>query len=190
MAARLVITRDSHLVRELALDGQRMTLGRHADNDIVLAHPTVSSRHASITPDGDTLVLDDLGSSNGTMLNGQRVTRAILWPGDRIGIAMFELTLLADDDSAAAPPVTAYLDVLNGPRAGELLMLEKPTLTLGSPGVAIVIISRHGALYHIEKVQGDGPAFIGDTPIGRAARRLHDGDELDITGTRMRFTLA
>jgi pSer/pThr/pTyr-binding forkhead associated (FHA) protein len=190
MTARLVITRDKHEVRDLLLDGHRLTLGRHPDNDVVLAHPTVSSRHAAITPDGLQLVLDDLGSSNGTLVNGQRITRAILAAGDRIGIAVFELTLVTA--ASAAPPLSApaRLEILNGPRAGTVLDLVKPMTTLGSPGAAIVIISRHGELYHIEKVQGDGPATIDGVPLGRAARRLHDGEQLDITGTRMQFLSA
>jgi hypothetical protein len=190
MTARLVITRDKHEVRDLLLDGHRLTLGRHPDNDIVLAHPTVSSRHAAITPDGALLVLDDLGSSNGTLVNGQRITRATLSAGDRIGIAVFEMTLVTTASAAPLQSAPARLEILNGPRAGTVLDLVKPMTTLGSPGAAIVIISRHGELYHIEKVQGDGPASIGATPLGRAARRLHDGDLLDITGTRMQFLSA
>lgn len=190
MTARLVITRDKHEVRDLLLDGRRLTLGRHADNDIVLAHPTVSSRHAAITPDGAQLVLDDLGSSNGTLVNGQRVTRAILAPGDRIGIAVFELTLVVTASAPAAPAAPARLAILNGPRAGTSLDLVKPMTTLGSPGAAIVIISRHGERYHIEKVQGDGPASIDGVALDRAARPLADGDTLEITGTRMRFLSA
>jgi pSer/pThr/pTyr-binding forkhead associated (FHA) protein len=189
MTARLVITRDSHPVREVPLDGGRLTLGRHHDNDIVLPHATVSSRHAALTLDGVQWVLDDLGSSNGTLLNGQRLTRATLAAGDRIGIAVFEITLVGEL-TAAAPSAAARVDILNGPRAGTTLELNKPMTTLGSPHVAIVIISRHGELYHIEKVQGDGPATVNATPIGRAARRLHDGDLIEITGTRMHFLSA
>ena len=190
MTARLVITRDKHDVRDLLLDGRRLTLGRHPDNDIVLAHPTVSSRHAAITPDGALLVLDDLGSSNGTLVNGQRIRRANLAAGDRIGIAVFELTLVMGAASALEASAPACLTIENGPRAGTTLALVKPMTTLGSPGAAIVIISRHGELYHIEKVQGDGPASLGGIAIDRLARRLHDGDLLDITGTRMRFVSA
>ena len=187
MTARLVITRDKHPVRDLLLDGNRLTLGRHPDSDIVLAHATVSSRHAAITPIGKELVLDDLGSSNGTRVNGQRVTRAELAAGDCIAIAVFELTVVASvpDAPVATPP--ARLKVSNGPHAGSTVTLTKPMTTLGSPGVAIVIVSRHGALYHIEKVQGDGPAAVNGTQLGSVARLLRDGDRLDITGTRMRF---
>jgi pSer/pThr/pTyr-binding forkhead associated (FHA) protein len=187
MTARLVITRDKHEVRDLLLDGRRLTLGRHADNDIVLAHATVSSRHAALTPDGPLLVLDDLGSSNGTLVNGQRVTRATLAAGDCIGIAVFELTLVISALDAPPASAPARLEILNGPRAGTSMPLTKPLTTLGSPGVAIVVISRHGAQYHIERVQGDGPALAANQPIGRAALPLQDGDLLEITGTRMQF---
>ncbi|WP_426117166.1 FHA domain-containing protein [Massilia sp. PWRC2] len=187
MTARLVITRDKHPVRDLLLDGHRLTLGRHPDSDVVLAHSTVSSRHAAITPHGSELVLDDLGSSNGTKVNGQRITSARLVAGDRITISVFELTVVTATEAVAPALPAAVLKVLNGPRVGTTVDLIKTMTTLGSPGVAIVIISRNGALYHIEKVQGDGPATVNGTPLAGAARLLRDGDRLDITGTRIRF---
>ncbi len=50
------------------------TLGRDASNDIVVDHPSVSRNHASIHGDTDAHWIQDLGSANGTFVNGQRVT--------------------------------------------------------------------------------------------------------------------
>jgi hypothetical protein len=73
--------------RSFQLTEPEMTLGRAPSCAVQLDDPTVSSRHASLTRQGDVIVLDDLGSRNGTLLNG-RLLKAptALSPGDRLGI--------------------------------------------------------------------------------------------------------
>ena len=66
--------------------GDAVRVGRHEENDIVLAGPTVSSRHAVLRVDGSDVVLEDDGSLNGTFRNGERVEQARLEAGDRIQI--------------------------------------------------------------------------------------------------------
>jgi pSer/pThr/pTyr-binding forkhead associated (FHA) protein len=87
----------------LLLDGKRIvvgstgaTLGRSRQCDIVLDDPNVSRQHAEIRPRGGSWVLNDLGSTNGSTLNGRRIDHAeVLKPGDEIklgtAILAFEL---------------------------------------------------------------------------------------------------
>ncbi len=63
-----------------------VTLGRLADCTIAFDDPNVSRRHAEIRPDGTGYVLVDLGSTNGTLVNGVRVGQHRLVDGDRITI--------------------------------------------------------------------------------------------------------
>ena len=63
-----------------------LTIGRGRGNSIVLDDMLVSRHHVRITADDDGLVLQDLGSRNGTYVNGHRVERAALHEGDRLGI--------------------------------------------------------------------------------------------------------
>lgn len=72
---------------------EALTIGRSRDNSIVLDDMLVSRQHVRITADSDGLVLEDLGSRNGTYVNGRRVERTHLSEGDRIGIgaATFEV---------------------------------------------------------------------------------------------------
>ena len=72
---------------------EALTIGRARDNSIVLDDMLVSRQHVRITADADGLVLEDLGSRNGTYVNGRRVERTHLSEGDRIGIgaATFEV---------------------------------------------------------------------------------------------------
>jgi hypothetical protein len=65
---------------------EALTIGRGRDNSIVLDDMLVSRQHVRITADADGLVLEDLGSRNGTYVNGRRVERTHLSEGDRIGI--------------------------------------------------------------------------------------------------------
>lgn len=65
-------------------DGSSLTIGRAADNDLVLADGRVSRHHARITGRRGTLVYSDLGSTNGSRVNGAAVGELVLGAGDRI----------------------------------------------------------------------------------------------------------
>jgi len=64
-----------------------ITIGRKADNMLVLEDPYASSYHAKLFFKGDEIVLEDLESTNGTMLNGEKLSgKAFLASGDEISI--------------------------------------------------------------------------------------------------------
>jgi FHA domain-containing protein/uncharacterized protein DUF1707 len=78
----------------LALPERKVTLGRSRDCDCVLAEPSVSRRHAELRREGGRWLLRDLGSRNGTRVNGVRLLdEAEVCPGDRVsfGDARFRL---------------------------------------------------------------------------------------------------
>jgi Protein of unknown function (DUF3662)/FHA domain len=61
-----------------------ITVGRHPDSNLVLADPNVSRNHAEIRPQGERYAVVDLGSTNGTRVNGVRVNTQVLNDGDEI----------------------------------------------------------------------------------------------------------
>ncbi len=64
-----------------------VTIGREAGNDIVLEDPQVSRQHARLTLQGASYVIEDLGSTNGSFVNGRRVMAPTpLNPGDKLGL--------------------------------------------------------------------------------------------------------
>lgn len=80
------------LQRRISLGGERWVLGRAADCDLVVTEPRVSRHHAELRREGEGFVLADLGSTNGTLLNGQRLSRPLpLRDGDviELGLAHF-----------------------------------------------------------------------------------------------------
>ena len=75
----------------LDLEKDVVTVGRSSDNEIPVLDPRASRRHCQVERHGVQHVLIDLGSQNGTRLNGQLVERAALKPGDEIGVGTARL---------------------------------------------------------------------------------------------------
>ncbi|HEU4853093.1 MAG TPA: FHA domain-containing protein [Telluria sp.] len=104
--AKIIISCEGLPPREVELGADRMTIGRHPHNDIVIDHPTVSSRHAAITLIGDHALLEDLGSTNGTYIGGKRVERHKLADRARALLAACNLDFVAGVTAApGAQPV-------------------------------------------------------------------------------------
>src|SRR5947209_19335186 len=86
-------------------------VGRKEDCDLRLDHKSVSKLHCILVKTDGLLLLRDLGSTNGTRVNGQRVRRAALLPNDELTIARFKFRVyLGADDSPAADEHTQKLE--------------------------------------------------------------------------------
>lgn len=72
------------------LTEERITIGRAPDNQLEIGDPSVSGRHAALTLVGDRYQLKDLGSTNGTRVNGEAITETFLRAGDRIRFGKVE----------------------------------------------------------------------------------------------------
>lgn len=82
----LFVEAGKDLGREFTLQEGETAVGRGIDNDIILTDVSVSRKHMRLLCDADGITLIDLGSGNGTTLNGRRIHRALLGDGDRIEI--------------------------------------------------------------------------------------------------------
>lgn len=81
----------------VAIRGGATVLGRDPKCDHVLDYPMVSWRHARIERDGASLFVEDLNSSNGTFVNGERICeRTVVNPGDVVGLGSYRFVLTAD----------------------------------------------------------------------------------------------
>lgn len=191
--AKLIITREAQLVREVQLAKERTTIGRHAHNDVVIDHRAVSGQHAAITTISGQVVLEDLGSTNGTFVNGRRINKHVLADLDRITLAKFELQFIASRARPAIPPAPvqsapASVEVMNGFHAGKKLALTKPLTTLGTPGAIVLVISRSAAGYAAARMDGSAAPSVNGIALGAAPHPLAHGDLIDLGGTRMIFS--
>ncbi len=80
-----------------------VTIGRAAENTIVLADPSVSGRHAQLQRAGDDYQLVDLESTNGTRVNGESIRSVLLQPGDRIRFGKLEACFECELSATAQP---------------------------------------------------------------------------------------
>jgi Domain of unknown function (DUF4388)/FHA domain len=76
---------------------KQILIGRSSDLDMVLVEDMVSRKHARIAMQGDQIWIEDLGSTNGTFVNGEKIKRARLKEGDRVLIGTSILKLIAGD---------------------------------------------------------------------------------------------
>ena len=83
---KLVHFHDDGKAAEIRLDRQRITIGRRPDNDICLAYPAVSGEHAAVVTILADSFLEDLGRTNGTLVNGAAVTKRCLRDRDVLPI--------------------------------------------------------------------------------------------------------
>ena len=96
MQAVLVMFRSDGERRSFSMARDMTVIGRREDCDLRIPLGEVSRKHCRVVRDGDSLKLEDLGSSNGTFLNGQRVQEAILSPGDTIQVGPVVFVLQVD----------------------------------------------------------------------------------------------
>jgi ABC-type multidrug transport system ATPase subunit/pSer/pThr/pTyr-binding forkhead associated (FHA) protein len=138
-------SRPTLLVREVALDRPSLTLGRSPTADVVLDSPIVSKLHARLVRQDGAVQIEDLGSSNGTYVDGARVERAPLAPGARVVIGPFLLELAADALRVHDTRSRSRLDA-RGLRAsaGSRTILDDVSLSL-APGSFTAFIGPSGA---------------------------------------------
>ncbi len=89
--AKLVLSFNGDVIRDYDLDQETMTIGRKPDNDIHIDNLAVSGRHAKILTILNDSFIEDLNSTNGTYIGGEKITKHALKNGDIIAIGKHEL---------------------------------------------------------------------------------------------------
>ena len=209
--AKLVLSVDGVTLREVPLSKERMTLGRKPQNDIVIDNIAVSAEHAVIVTLLNDSFLEDLGSTNGTFVNGQPVKKHFLQNGDTIELGKYRLKFIADADMAVQSyrqslaslaetssmqpllspnnETPAVIRLLSGAGIGRELKLTKALTTLGRPGVQVAVITRRPQGYYITHVQGIQFPVVNGNTLGAEAHPLNDRDVFELSGMKMEFLL-
>ncbi|MEY2742133.1 MAG: hypothetical protein RIS21_501 [Planctomycetota bacterium] len=148
---KLAIT-DAAGFRELAL-GSEVKAGRSSTNDVVLDVPEASRQHCRFFKDGSAWFVEDLGSSNGTLVNGRKVSKFELQDGDVISVGSVSIRFLDAGVEASEPAVedgwgedeiSLEQDVVlvlgTGSRRGEVVKISGESFTVGrKPRNALVL---------------------------------------------------
>lgn len=100
---RVYLSEDNQTVHELTED--KVTVGRLPDNGLQIEDGSVSSYHAELVLENGEYHLHDKGSTNGTFVNGEQTTSALLKNGDQIRFGSIETVYAADVKSAASAPL-------------------------------------------------------------------------------------
>jgi hypothetical protein len=94
--------------RDVDLPGSQLTIGRDKDNDLVLDSNQISRHHARLVLVAEGWVIEDLGSANGTYVNGVRSDSHLLQHGDVVALGSARLTFSIGPELPASPPTAPY----------------------------------------------------------------------------------
>ena len=102
--AKLILSLDGMVIREYPLTKERTTLGRKPHNDIVIDNLAISGEHAMIMTILNDSFLEDLGSTNGTLVNGQPIKKHFLQNSDVVELGKYKLKYVTEPSAAQASP--------------------------------------------------------------------------------------
>lgn len=125
--AKLILSLDGSVIREVPLDKERVTIGRKPQNDIQIENLAVSGEHACIVTILNDSFLEDLDSTNGTLVNGNPVKKHLLQNSDVIEIGKYKLKYVADAPAAGRTPADDFEKtmVLRSPAAAKTATAHK-----------------------------------------------------------------
>ena len=104
---RLVLLSEGLTGRTYELKSDKTTVGRVSDNAFEIPEASVSSHHCEIFLRGNDVVVKDLGSTNGTFINGEKIEEGVVKPGQILRIGMIEMRLETGDAAPASAAASA-----------------------------------------------------------------------------------
>ena len=190
MTAKLIMTLDGAILKEFPIGKDSIGIGRRHGNDIQVNDMTVSGRHSLLTTIGNDTFVEDLGTTNGTLVNGNYINKLLLMHGDIIQIGAHQFTYFSEENVEYEPTMfikaemdeTRMIDsanpvsddlkgmplgaakLLNGPCTNVVMEMRKPFNTIGYKGKTLAMISRGMEGYSIAIIDAHKlPAK--DTPL-------------------------
>ena len=214
--AELILKLGNEVIRRLTVDKDTVTIGRSRDNDLVVENLSTSRNHARVRHHGDKFVLTDLGSSNGTFVNGVNVTKTEIVDGDVVTVGkhtiMFrnppdhadlhtvELSAMGEA-TATAPAPTAVLAIRSGKLEGNDFMLVKEETILGKNSSCDIVLTddlfmgkqqtairKTGDGYEIRDIGGLHKTKVNGMAL-KGTHKLRSNDSVEIGSVKCMFQL-
>ncbi|HWU84663.1 MAG TPA: FHA domain-containing protein, partial [Rhodocyclaceae bacterium] len=101
--AKLILSMDGLVLKEIPLTKERMSIGRKSHNDIQIDNLAISGEHAVIVTILNDSFLEDLGSTNGTLVNGAPIKRHFLQNGDTVELGKYKLKYINESVQQTTP---------------------------------------------------------------------------------------
>lgn len=127
--AKLILSMDGLVLKEVPLDKERMSIGRKPHNDIQIDNLAISGEHAAVVTILNDSFLEDMNSTNGTLVNGQPIKKHFLKNGDVIELGKYKLKYLTE----AAAADTADFD---RPMFARPAAARRPITAATAPGAS------------------------------------------------------
>ena len=131
--AKLILSMDGLVLKEIPLNRERMTIGRRPNNDIQIDNLAISGEHAAVVTILNDSFLEDLNSTNGTLINGQPVKKHCLKNGDVIELGKYKLKYIAEQAQAVEAADYEKTMVLRPGAAAQLRAGQAPGGVAAAP---------------------------------------------------------
>ncbi|MCL2829723.1 MAG: FHA domain-containing protein [Betaproteobacteria bacterium] len=209
--AKMILSMDGLVLKEIELDKERITIGRKSTNDIIIDNPAISGEHASVVTMLNNSFLEDLNSTNGTLVNNQAVKKHVLKDGDIVELGKYRLKYISDTEDLSSssgfkdfapgldpidlPQSTesraqpkSWMRILNGASAGRQIEITKNPTTLGKVGLQVATVVWRQEGFFIQHAEGARfPILNGVTLDARSMYPLKDYDVVEVAGVAMEF---
>lgn len=188
---KLIIAHNGEIIREYLLGDRDITIGRKNSNDIQLNDLALSGKHARITHISGYTFIEDLGSTNGTTVNGNHIKKVALEHGDIIQLGHHQMTYLCQNHEYLEPTMFVkaeqdetqiiYVDseqlnpadrlalgglkVVGAPETKPVMELRKTYNTVGFQNKPIALITRGASNYTITAITGPQSRRTIDIPL-------------------------
>ena len=158
--AKLVVLSAGMNGRIHDLNVDKTTIGRVEDNTFQIADPSVSSHHCEVLLNGSDVVIKDLNSTNGSFINGEKISETVLKPGQTLRLGQIELQLLTEGMPIPAPKAPAPAPVPGAPA---------PAAPLRKPVDSTMVVPRGVNLNELS--DGSRPAGFDTTSKGFSKKK-------------------
>ena len=156
--AKLILSMDGLVLKEINLTKERTTIGRKPHNDVQIDNLAVSGEHAVIVTILEDSFLEDLGSTNGTVVNGQPIKKHFLQNNDVIELGKYKLKYVAEASAGQAQAADFEKTMVLRPGAAKAMGVAQASPAAAAPAASSA------------KPFGDTAAMPGTAAQGPASR--------------------